>query len=327
MQDLDLPLSELADTIGMPNAELAYRLSLHALQLTEELARTVADCGFARRTALNLSSRRRATRDLRVEAALRAARGLPADVWSAEEVRERAGIVADAALVSPQAAAIDALRFTRGLLRQAAAAGARIHGRTSVTELLCGHRVMATTNEASIDAGVVVLATGYELPERVEAPTVRVHSTYALITEPTARSESLDPFLGWDTHRPYHYLRTTDDQRIMIGGADLPFSNPAARDSLLPSRSRRLVRRLQQLLGDPPPPVAFTWAGTFADTTDGLPLIGSHPSLPNVLLALGYAGNGITFSALAAEMVDHRIRGLAHRGDRLFAPDRPARHG
>jgi glycine/D-amino acid oxidase-like deaminating enzyme len=327
MFDLDLSLTDLADAIGLPNAELAYRLSLDALHLTEELCRRVADCGFARRQSLNLASRRRAVRGLRAEAELRAGAGFSTELWTEEEVRERAGIVAEAAMLSPEGAVVDALRFTRGLLHQADAAGARIYGRTMVTELECGTRVRAGTNsEGSIDAGIVVLATGYELPAGVEAPTVRVHSTYMVITEPTIRSAGLDGFLCWDTNRPYFYLRTTDDRRIMIGGADLRFRDPATRDSLLPTRAKRLTGRLRQLLGESPPPIAFSWTGTFADTTDGLPLIGAHPTMPNVLLALGYGGNGITFSALAAEMLDHRIRGLAHRGDRLFAPDRPS-HG
>ena len=30
----------------------------------------------------------------------------------------------------------------------------------------------------------------------------------------------------WETARPYLYLRTTSDNRIIAGGRDIPFSNP-----------------------------------------------------------------------------------------------------
>jgi FAD dependent oxidoreductase len=53
---------------------------------------------------------------------------------------------------------------------------------------------------------------------------------------------------------------------------------------------------------DAPFEVAFTWAGTFAESRDGLPYIGPTAS-PNVLVALGYGGNGITFSVMAAEIL------------------------
>jgi glycine/D-amino acid oxidase-like deaminating enzyme len=44
----------------------------------------------------------------------------------------------------------------------------------------------------------------------------------------------------------------------------------------------------------------WRWAGTFGETKDGLPYIGTARQFPNAYFALGYGGNGITFSWIAA---------------------------
>jgi len=50
--------------------------------------------------------------------------------------------------------------------------------------------------------------------------------------------------------------------------------------------------------------VAYAWSGTFGETKDGLPYIGGvHPRFPHTYFALGYSGNGITFSVVAAEII------------------------
>ena len=46
---------------------------------------------------------------------------------------------------------------------------------------------------------------------------------------------------------------------------------------------------------------AFCWAGTFAETGDGLPFFGAHAQHgPRVQFAMAYGGNGITYAAIGA---------------------------
>jgi glycine/D-amino acid oxidase-like deaminating enzyme len=49
--------------------------------------------------------------------------------------------------------------------------------------------------------------------------------------------------------------------------------------------------------------VDWRWGGTFGETKDGLPYIGTVPQFPHGYFALGYGGNGITFSYLAAGLL------------------------
>jgi len=164
---------------------------------------------------------------------------------------------------------------------------------------------------------------GYEMPPALREGMVALHSTYALVTEPL---ESLGPWNGsaivWETARPYGYMRATEDRRVMIGGADMPFKDPAWRDRLMPDRTRRLEKQLAKWLPGIETQTAFTWAGTFGETRDGLPYIGPMEGCPQALYALGYGANGITFGAIAARLISEHCLGRPSPDLELFRLDR-----
>jgi glycine/D-amino acid oxidase-like deaminating enzyme len=66
----------------------------------------------------------------------------------------------------------------------------------------------------------------------------------------------------------------------------------------------------------------FTWAGTFAETADGLPYIGTYERWPRVHFALGYGGNGFTFSMIAAKVIRDSILGRGNPSEQLFGFNR-----
>ena len=60
--------------------------------------------------------------------------------------------------------------------------------------------------------------------------------------------------------------------------------------------------------------MAYAWAGSFAETRDGLPLIGRVPGMnPRLQFALCYGGNGITYSVHAGDMIRAGIEGRRMR--------------
>jgi glycine/D-amino acid oxidase-like deaminating enzyme len=115
----------------------------------------------------------------------------------------------------------------------------------------------------------------------------------------------------------------------MVGGADVPFRNPAARDLLLPRQVRKLRAAYHDLYGEDLPPIDRAWGGSFASTPDGLPFIGRAPGAhPAMLFALCYGGNGITYSVHAGEMIRAEIEGRGHDLDDIFGFQRgPGRAG
>ena len=66
----------------------------------------------------------------------------------------------------------------------------------------------------------------------------------------------------------------------------------------------------------------FSWAGVFGSTKDGLPYIGQYKRLANSFFALGFGGNGITFSQMAGEIIASLIKGKRNKDVELFSFDR-----
>ena len=133
-----------------------------------------------------------------------------------------------------------------------------------------------------------------------------------------------DRCLIWETRRPYLYLRTTDDGRVLAGGEDGPCAECHRSARWLRTKTARLAARVRRMFPALPFEVAFAWAGTFATTDDGLPFIGEADERPGVWFALGYGGNGITFSVIAARLIADAYAGRSNPDAAIFAFDRPA---
>ena len=51
----------------------------------------------------------------------------------------------------------------------------------------------------------------------------------------------------WESARPYLYVRTTADSRIVAGGEDVEFVDEEKRDRLLPGKTRTLQRKVRKM--------------------------------------------------------------------------------
>ncbi|HMH67460.1 MAG TPA: FAD-dependent oxidoreductase, partial [Pinirhizobacter sp.] len=91
------------------------------------------------------------------------------------------------------------------------------------------------------------------------------------------------------------------------------------RDAALPRKADRLLAKLSRLAGGRSFEPGFAWAGTFAETTDGLPYIGAlSDGDPRVHFAMAYGGNGITYSVIAADILREAIHGRTHPRAAMF---------
>jgi glycine/D-amino acid oxidase-like deaminating enzyme len=178
---------------------------------------------------------------------------------------------------------------------------------------------LRTASGHAVTAEHVVVCAGYESLDFLPRGIANVNNTFAMVTEPLARSELATMPLIWESARPYLYLRSTSDGRLIVGGADLPFKNAGARDALLGRQLRQIAGQYAALFTEELPPVAYAWAGSFAETRDGLPYIGRVPGMnPRLQFALCYGGNGITYSLHAGDMVRAAMEGRPHALDDVF---------
>ena len=320
--ELDISLIDLAEKIGQNAACRAYRSSHAALQRLDEILQPIAAaCGYSRKQSLYVSTVPGEDEWLQAEAEARRQCGIDVEYLNSRQIEERYRISVEGGLASPFAAACDPLRTTHELLRLAEGQGAEIYDRTQVVEFEpheTGVRLY-THRGPRVSCQRVVLALGYQAQSLLKEPIVQLVSTYAGVTRPL---HSLSPWnsdwLLWETNQPYMYLRVTEDGRLLVGGEDDPVHDPRQRARRLARKKKRLERRLGALLPDVEPELEFFWGSTFGQTKDALAYIGESPEFPQGLFALGYGGNGITLSALAADLILARLQGQTHPDADLY---------
>jgi glycine/D-amino acid oxidase-like deaminating enzyme len=325
--EIDTHLTDLCASIGTERAIRAYQACADSIPMLERLyPELLGHAGFERRASLYLAADEAAVADLRLEAAARRGMGLACEWIDGDEVRRQFGCRRPGAILSALGAQMDPVRLTRGLVAGLLRHGVRVFARSAVVGIAEKVDGLELRTEAGpvVVAKHVVVAAGYESLKFLAHDVADIDNTFALVTEPLARPERAHALpLIWESARPYVYLRGTPDGRLMVGGADVPFANAAARDALLPRQVRRLSSIHEKLFGDPLPPIAYAWAGSFAATRDGLPYIGKAPGMnPRVQFALCFGGNGITYGVHAGDMIRAGIEGRPHALDDVFGFER-----
>jgi glycine/D-amino acid oxidase-like deaminating enzyme len=325
--EIDTPMVELAKRYGEDAAVLAYQACADAIPMLEALARSLRNTGFARQQSLYYASRRRHRGDLEDEFALRKRHGFDVEWLPAEGVRERYGFDAPCAILSTLAASVDPYRFAYRLLMRLEKNGGGVFDRSRIENVEVSARgiTLRTEDGHAVRAKHLVLAAGYANQQWLRKKVARNRSSYAFITDPI-EDEALGPLrdtMLWESARPYLYLRSTRDGRLLVGGEDDAIDIPAKRDALVDRKARTLVKKVQALFPHLPLQPAFAWAGTFAETEDGLPFFGPHPQHgPRVQFAMAYGGNGITYSMLGAGLLRAQIECRPHPLAELFSFER-----
>ena len=323
--EIDTPLHELVELVGEKNAVRSYQLCAYAVQGLGAVAKDIGLAEFAMRPSVQYASKRSHVAGLVKEHALRNANGLPTELLQGSaEVRTALPFDAPAALRTRMAAETNAFRFTHALHAKSLLAGARIHQRTGVVDFRDnGSGIeLRTAKGHVVRAKYLVYATGYESRDLLPKDVMRLHSTFAVISEPIMEVPWPDRALIWETAKPYLYMRTTADGRVIIGGRDEPFRAPALRDALMGRKTKALESDVRALMPDLPFRREYAWCGTFGATKDGLPYIDRGPRDRNSFYALGMGGNGITFSFIAAESIRDRILGRPDPDNNMFRFDR-----
>lgn len=325
--EIDCSLSELAGFYGFDRATAIYRRSLQAVaglrSLVDELD---LGCTFRHRSSLYIAGGDIGAGELLAEHQLRARAGLPGIYLDYLTLKREFEFDREAAILSPGSADADPLLLAHALIADALRHDAALYDAEAVGYNSFGHGVVVQLDGGhEIEARRVILATGYVMPGFVRTELHKTASSWAIATPPQS-PEALwrDGVLIWEATDDYLYARTTEDNRIIVGGEDDDaVTEPSERDALMPAKAEAILRRLRLLWPAANATAEFVWSGAFGETLDGLPLIGQVPGYPAIFAAYGYGGNGITFSFLASRILAKMIAG--HREDWYddLAIDRP----
>lgn len=322
--EIDTHLLDLCRQYGEADGALAYRACAQAIDDLGEVARDLRDVDFRRAASLYYASKPGHLPVLREEAALRRRHGLRLQWLEAEALAADYGLRAPGAMLSACAASVDPYRMSLRLLARLQRNGSQVFDRSRIASLRATQRSVELRSEdgVRVRADHAVIAAGYAGQRWLDQRLARNRSSYAFVTDPLpqAQLQALRETMVWESARPYLYLRSTGDGRLVVGGCDDAIDLPARRDRRVESKARELVaqvaRRFPRLDLKP----AFAWAGTFAETADGLPWFGPHRQYgPRVQFAMAYGGNGITYSMIGAGLLRARIERRAHPLARLFS--------
>ena len=321
--EIDTALFELIEMIGESAAVDSYWACFNSIDDLGNVSKQIrSTCGFKKKDSVYFAALKKDVPWLRKEFQAREKHGFPVSWLEPAEIEERYGTEgAFGGILSKQGGSIDAFCLAHELLQYNQKRGLAIYDKTDLLKKEHTKSGTSLTTEYGnvIKAKKVIYCNGFESTEMIKDKFVNLLSTYAIVGEVSEDDHShLSETLFWNTADPYIYMRTTDDNRILIGGEDKEFVDAAKRDSLITEKSVKLEKKLQKLLPGIKFRTDFAWAGTFGETKDGLPYIGKHPKFPSAYFVLGFGGNGITFSVIGMDMVAAMLKGESHSLDGPF---------
>jgi glycine/D-amino acid oxidase-like deaminating enzyme len=249
--------------------------------------------------------------------------GMPHRLLDEEETRGAVGYAAKGGLVRESWRLLHPYRLARGMRESILRLGVRLHEGTRVAEVQPGRRVTLRSEVGgSVSAGKVVMATGVysdRLP-RLKGLIYPMH-TYALATE---RLD--DERLGRIGFKRYQaitdaglamYWSRLYDRRLLFGGGlpeggMIPSTMDAAADQNEAEYERVQAEALRRFPFLEDVRLEAAWGGPIDLTKTVMPIIKELPEAPNVILNVGYNGEGITAANASGKMILGLVLGDRH---------------
>lgn len=233
----------------------------------------------------------------------------------------------------PGQAQFHPLRYAAGLVRAILRDGGRIFTGTHATAIEGGTPAHIYTGAGPVvTADEVVVATNTPVDDRFVIHSKQV-PYLSYVIGALVPSGSVPKALYWDTAEPCHYVRVQplspshvwegdrgpgSHEVLLIGGEDHKTGqahDQARRYERLESWARERFPMIES--------VRFRWCGQILQPVDGLGFIGPNPlDAPNVYVATGDSGNGMTHGTLAGMILTDLIMGRENPWASLYDPSR-----
>lgn len=243
--------------------------------------------------------------------------GYDVRMLSADEVREQWCDDRDSvgAQLESEGISVHPLKLAHGYLRQARALGATVHPASPVIgwETRGGVHHLRTPG-GTVKARAVGIATGaYTAPGLHRSLTNRYFPVLSnsIVTRPLTEAELAATRFKTrvaitDTRTLRFYYRLLPDNRLQIGSRSSITGADAHRDVHYRLLTEGLARKFPPLAGIQ---VDYSWWGWVDVSHDMMPRVWQPDAAQQVFYALGYGGNGVSFSAHAGRRMAQRIAG------------------
>lgn len=323
--EIDTPLHILSKKVGVDHAVRSYSLCLKAINDLAELCKKYANnSDFEAKPSFQFTSFKYQLKDHQLENELRQVHNISKTHWlEPKEIKDKFGFSKLGGIFSEDGAEVDPFKLAHNLFQTHWRKNLRIFNNTEVVNIEHHSSGVTLTTEAlkKIRAKKLVIACGYESQKYLSQDVEIQMTSYAIVSEVLPPNVNLwhKKALIWETSDPYIYVRTTADNRILIGGKDDDFYSPSKRDKNLKPKTKLLEKEIKKLFPHIPFKTDYKWAGIFCKTKDGLPYIGSIPERPNTYFALGFGGNGITFSVIASQIIRDLLTNKKNDDEKIFS--------
>ncbi len=323
--ELDEPLHKLKDQIGKQHATRAYQLCGASINTLTDIMENIGFTEYNKRKSLFISSHSSQKSFMQKELEARREAGFEVELLSAEDMKKAYGLKAEYGILSELGATINAYALTHALLQYSIKKGLEVFDRSRINEISYNEDEvkLKTVDGLLVTAKKLVNASGFEIVHFISKDIVDFYCTYAAISENASEKNEIwkDGIMIWNTDDPYLYMRLTKDNRILIGGRDERFSTKTLK-GIYRKKAEQLKKDFEKIFPEIEFRGEFAWSGTFGKTKDALPYIGPFAKTPNAYYALGFGGNGITFSVIAAQIITDLIGGKFNSDADIFSFER-----
>ncbi|CAN5735125.1 FAD-dependent oxidoreductase [soil metagenome] len=307
---------------GEKGARLAAESHTAAIDRVEAIVKNeMIDCEFERLDGYLFVPPGDAKKilDDELEAALRAGLRL--------EKVERAPIDSydtGAALRFPRQAQFHPLKYLAGLAQAIKKSGGNIHTQTHASKIEGDRGIVETSGGPVVTADAVVVATNSPVNDLVAIHTKQAAYQTYVIGARVPRG-SVNRALYWDTPDPYHYLRietigtgASAYDVLIVGGEDHKTGQEDDANRRFGILERWTGKRFPMIES-----IEYRWSGEVLEPIDGLAFIGRNPlDEPNVFIATGDSGNGMTHGTIAGILITDLIMERENEWADLYEPSR-----
>ncbi len=229
------------------------------------------------------------------------------------------------ALHFPRQAQFHPLKYLAGLTKAIKQKGGRIHTETHATSIRGGKLAhIQTNNDALVTADAVVVATNTPINDLIAIHTKQAPYQTYVIGARIPRG-SVARALYWDTPNPYHYIRigivgqgTAAYDLLIVGGEDHKTGQKDDAGRRFAALERWTRTRFPMVEG-----IEYRWSGEVMEPVDSLAFIGRNPlDAPNVFIATGDSGNGMTHGTIAGMIITDLIMRRDNDWAKLYEPSR-----
>ena len=284
------------------------------------------DCEPQRGGHLYIAHRQRTLERIAAESSiLNETFGYSTRVISGEELRRNFVDEAEAvgAVHEPLGTGIHPAKLAFGYLQMARALGARVHTASPVQEIeRRGTSFLLRTPGGTVRARAVAIATGaytsLGLTPVLQGRCMPILSN-SLVTRPLTEAEL--EATGFrtrqvitDTRTLRFYYRLLPDNRVQIGSRSAITGADATHPRHLQLLIDGLHRKFPPLRGIE---IDYSWWGWVDVSHDMIPRIFRPDPQQNLFYALGYGGNGVSYSAQAGRRMAQMIAGQTFKGQDL----------